>query len=184
MIVNFFALSVLPGGGYPHLLDSRLIGIGSAGARLSARMRGDDGIGTELGRIGVHYVAGKTARRGGDRADGVGDATHSGSARRLGAFPMKRPCVAAAKIRVATASRQRCAACCSVVPVLIRSSKIDYCAITHLADQEIAGDDPAAAPLFDTSRWSARSSSGLPRSASGGSPACHVRPTSRTLSLA
>ncbi len=53
--------------------------------------------------------------------------SNTGSANTEAASPINRPCVAAAKIRVAPASRQRRAARCRVPPVLIRSSKMTAC---------------------------------------------------------
>ena len=51
-------------------------------------------------------------------------ASNTGSAKTTGARPMNSPWVAAAKIRVAPASRQRRAARCKVPPVLIKSSRM------------------------------------------------------------
>jgi hypothetical protein len=73
--------------------------------------------------------------------------SNSGSASTAGACPMKRPWVAAAKI-LAPASRQR-------RPALQRRASADqiieddHRSIAHLADEELAGDDPTAAPFFD-----------------------------------
>ena len=69
--------------------------------------------------------------------------SNSGSARTAGACPMKRPWVAAAKILVAPAQRRASA------DQIIED---DHRAIAHLADEELTGDDFAAAPFFDERR--------------------------------
>src|SRR6516162_10117503 len=68
--------------------------------------------------------------------------SNNGSASTVGACPMNRPWVAAAKILVAPASRQRRSSADQII-------QDDDSAVTHVTDQEVTGDDAAAAPLFD-----------------------------------
>jgi hypothetical protein len=78
--------------------------------------------------------------------------SNNGSPSTAGACRMKRPCVAAAKIRVAPASRQRCTARCRVGPGTDQIVDKDRRPVAHVADEQVTGDNSTAAPFFDNSR--------------------------------
>jgi hypothetical protein len=114
-------------------------------------MRCDDGIGDELGRVEVNNRLRQPPLCGGDRTNRVGDGdtlkhrigedggrlSHKEAVRRRGENP-RCPGLAAAPrgaLQGGTGADQ-----------IIED---DRRAIAHIADEEFAGDDTAAAPLFD-----------------------------------
>jgi len=78
--------------------------------------------------------------------------SNSGSASTAGACPMKTPWVAACKDPrcpgLAAASRRALQRGPSADQII----EDDHRAVAYLADEELAGDDPAAAPFFDERR--------------------------------
>ena len=116
-------------------------------------MRCYDGICDELGRVEVNNGLRQPPLCGGDRPDRVGDSdtlkhrigkdggrlSHEEAVRRRGQNP-RCPSLAAAP--------------CGALQGRAGADQIieyDYCAIAHIADQELAGDGLAAAPLLDES---------------------------------
>ena len=75
--------------------------------------------------------------------------SNTGSANTAGASPINRPCVAAAKIRrragLAAAPGSALQSAAGADQIIENHDR----AIAHLANQQLAADYPAAAPLFD-----------------------------------
>ena len=110
-----------------------------------------DCVGDQLGRIEVHNISREPLLRGGSRADRVGD--RDTLEQRVGQHGRRLS-------HEQTVGRRRkdsrrpglTAAACRTLQRGPGADQIiddDHCAIAHLAHQEFAGDDPAAAPLFD-----------------------------------
>ena len=109
-----------------------------------------DCVGDELGRVEVNDAVGKPSRRGGDRTDGVGDCDTL--EQRIGEHGRRLPHEDAVGRRckdprcpgLAAASRRALQRGPSADQII----EDDHRAVAYLADEELAGDDPAAAPLL------------------------------------
>jgi len=120
---------------------------------LSTGMRRDDGVGDEPRRVELDDVLRQPPLCSGNRSDRVGDCDTL--KQRIGE---DGGCLSHKEAVRRRCENPRCpslaAAPCGALQGRAGADQIieyDYCAIAHIADQELAGDGLAAAPLLDES---------------------------------